>query len=61
MDTLLSFGGAVGALVGLGLAAVIHWLVPGLEEQLTVVYAGLVAGGFFVGLILHDHSTFIKR
>ena len=56
MEFLLSPGGAVGAVVGLGLAALIHWLVPGLEEQLTIVYAGLVAGGFIVGLVLEDRG-----
>ena len=56
MEFLLSPGGAVGAVVGLGLAALIHWLVPGLEEQLTIVYAALVAGGFIVGLVLEDRG-----
>lgn len=56
MEFLLSPAGAIGAVVGLGVAALIHWLVPGLEEQLTIVYAALVAGGFLVGLVLEDRS-----
>ncbi len=56
MEFLLSPGGAVGAIVGLGVAALIHWLVPGLEEQLPIVYAALVAGGFLLGLILDDRG-----
>lgn len=56
MEIFLSLGGVVGALVGLGAAALIHWLVPGVEDQLTIVYAALVAGGFLVGLILDDRN-----
>jgi hypothetical protein len=56
MEVFLSLGGTVGALVGLGAAALIHWLVPGVEDQLTIVYAALVAGGFLVGLILDDRA-----
>ncbi len=60
MEFLLSPGGAIGAVVGLGVAALIHWLVPGLEEQLTIVYAALVAGGFLVGLVLEDRSDLYR-
>jgi hypothetical protein len=57
LEFLLSPGGVVGALIGLCAAALLNWLFPTLGETATVLYAGLVAGGFIVGVILDDQRT----
>ena len=45
----------MGAIAGLGIATLIHWLVPGAEDQLTTLYAALVAVGFILGLVLEHY------
>jgi hypothetical protein len=57
-EFLLSPGGVVGALLGLGAASLIHWLFPALGDTATLFYAGLVAAGFLIGLVLDDKTTF---
>jgi|JI8StandDraft_2_1071088.scaffolds.fasta_scaffold267993_1 hypothetical protein len=57
IEFLLSPGGVIGALLGLGVAALLHWLFPALGDTATLLYAGLVAAGFFVGLVLDDRET----
>jgi hypothetical protein len=43
-------GCVVGAALGLGVAALLHWLIPGLGEQVTFLDGFLVLGGFCAGL-----------
>ena len=49
-ELLLQPEATVGAVVGIVLAAGLHWLFP--EHDLALVQAGLVAGGFLVGLVV---------
>jgi hypothetical protein len=52
LDLLISPWSVVGTIVGLCLAALLHWLFPSLSEHATALYGSLVAGGFFIGLLI---------
>jgi hypothetical protein len=54
---LLSPGGLLGAVVGLGVAALLDWAFPSMGDDVAVLYAGLAGAGFFLGLVLGDRST----
>jgi high-affinity Fe2+/Pb2+ permease len=55
-EALLSPGGVIGAIVGLSVAALIDRLFPSNAQGATVFYAGLVAAGFLVGVIVESRS-----
>jgi high-affinity Fe2+/Pb2+ permease len=55
-ELLLSPGGVFGAIVGLAIAALIDRMFPSISQDATVLYAGLVAAGFLVGLIVDNRS-----
>jgi hypothetical protein len=53
------FGAAVGTLVGMLLAGALRKMFPVLD--VTVILAGIVAAGCFVGIALEWHSDFRSK